>query len=164
MATRGGSEHHLVLLSFRSGASEADAAAVIALLERSGSARFVDGVVIEGWSDGGPRLLHHVAERPSAAFDLHGWTWLLRQLVVADPGPGSTLPPAPRGHQPMSESFAMEASALATRPGATLALISSFLDPDAAVSALRDVPDAKLVYGWLPTWMLGHMRGAAGSS
>jgi hypothetical protein len=134
-----------------------EALAAIGRLERTDGLEVLGVAVVERRGDGTIQVAP-VPQQASAQIDVAAWAWLLGG-IFEDPGPaGQGRHPEPTlGRAVLSESFLAEVREVVARAGRALALVVAGLDAGSAVSELRGVPGAKLVYGVLPEPVLERM-------
>jgi uncharacterized membrane protein len=151
------SPRHLVVLPLPDATDATEALAAIGRLERSDLLEVLGVAVVERRGDGTVQVAL-VPRQDSAPIDVAAWTWLLSGILEdhAPAGRGQH-PGAPLGGAVFSVSFLDEVREVVARAGRSLALVVAGLDAAAAVSELRGVPGAKLVYGVLPEPVLERM-------
>lgn len=151
------SPRHLVLLPLPASVGVPEAFAAIGRLESAGALDVLGSVVVERQDDG---TLAITPASPGAGSDIDvaAWRWLFDRVLDGGEGVGGVdQPDSALGGSGLSESFVAEVRAALASARRSLALVVARLDASAAVSALHDLPEARLVYGVLPRHVLERM-------
>lgn len=157
-----GSTRHLALLTVPGASGVTEALAAIGRLERTSPLDVLGAAVIE--HPGHPPRHVALVPRPAGVqIDVAAWTWLLDGILDSPQlGGGAEGPAAEFAGGGLSESFLAEIREVATQADHMVALVVARLDPGAAVSELRGLRGARLVYGVLPRAVLDRILTRSG--